>query len=743
MDENDIAGLREILNPGEGETLADAAKRLKQADAFDQLVRALYRLRRTRCPTMRFGFETADLVAALRRELEELEEAADVPARRGEGGDVIAGAIHIGISLTDAYPSPNSVYLSDLMYGVARKINGRLDVIDAGGTWEGAKAVERGEARASESRQDPLRTALMGAAMDFLRETSPAAEPRGPAYMAPEQDRSQPLPWAYDAACDLADLRDSQPGSESHRAAVAAAWALHDSLVAAASAETMTACLAALAPHFGAVVKTVDTPERLACYVAEWHDEAMAEAREEANIAGHREGRVECGREVRSGLMMLGLRPDGDDPLALVAAVGQGLKERREAGRREGKAAGYAAIARESWDHWNERAAALLDLLLDRIAPGCVAGEDPEISASALVERIIDLRNGFANAAVWEPDGWQESVVERCRVIAARREAAARAAYEAPSPGAASVAHNPAPLQAVGQESASNGLLRPQEANERAAAAAPQGAGPGPQPHGFEDGEPVDARMEPDGPRLRPSLVIALPKVWAVAMWGDLPLRVRTEHVCIIATDEATEIPDNLGECHTALVVGDEATVRHVEEAMPAGSLVVVCPPPAGDRLEHWRAWSELYDPFPEQPPEHDNERRMRVNWWIEMLEGTKPREGRLAPPERPSEAPEPGCAWVWCWSPDRLREDGTVAQPAKWRWWQIDEPAADIVAALQGRVPTSQSCGGHKPGELAHVWLADGRVLVVLPDWPAFERMEALAHTGRAEANAGGPSNA
>ncbi len=79
---------------------------------------------------------------------------------------------------------------------------------------------------------------------------------------------------------------------------------------------------------------------------------------------------------------------------------------------------------------------------------------------------------------------------------------------------------------------------------------------------------------------LRPSLLIALPKVHAVPLWETLPHEVRTRHVCVITTDDGGEMPDNLGECFAAVVVGDRDVVRHVSKALPTGALVTVCPPP-------------------------------------------------------------------------------------------------------------------------------------------------------------------
>lgn len=42
------------------------------------------------------------------------------------------------------------------------------------------------------------------------------------------------------------------------------------------------------------------------------------------------------------------------------------------------------------------------------------------------------------------------------------------------------------------------------------------------------------------------------------------------------------------------------------------------------DGLRHWREWAAMFDPYPDETPDNDNQRRARVNWWIEMLEGNR-----------------------------------------------------------------------------------------------------------------------
>jgi hypothetical protein len=73
--------------------------------------------------------------------------------------------------------------------------------------------------------------------------------------------------------------------------------------------------------------------------------------------------------------------------------------------------------------------------------------------------------------------------------------------------------------------------------------------------------------------------------------------------------------------------------------------------------------------------------------------------------------------------------------------------PISDLVAQLNRSiadepplVPTAGSCAGHRPGEVPHVLLDDGRVLVVLPSQDALD--EYAAFTLPKGANKGGPSH-
>lgn len=98
---------------------------------------------------------------------------------------------------------------------------------------------------------------------------------------------------------------------------------------------------------------------------------------------------------------------------------------------------------------------------------------------------------------------------------------------------------------------------------------------------------------------------------------------------------------------------------------------------------------------------------------------------------EMPAEPPEPGTRWVYCWK----TATGPKQRPG-WRWEMVDLGVADLVEQLQRNVagmpggppplvPTAGCCQGHQPGQLPHVLLADGRVLVVLPHLAALDALE------------------
>lgn len=81
---------------------------------------------------------------------------------------------------------------------------------------------------------------------------------------------------------------------------------------------------------------------------------------------------------------------------------------------------------------------------------------------------------------------------------------------------------------------------------------------------------------------------------------------------------------------------------------------------PPYERLEHWREWAKLFDPYPDEPVDNDNQRRARVNWYVEMLTGERPRDGVLAEPA-PKEKPAVSCAACYMKGRDRSVRDMMV----------------------------------------------------------------------------------
>jgi hypothetical protein len=109
--------------------------------AFELLIAQERRLRRTKCPTMSFDPSAGpvEMIAAVKREIAELEaEEPGTDAWRSEALDVFSCALHLLIAA--------DMTIDDALAAQASKLGARLDHIDGGGTWEGAKEAERGDA---------------------------------------------------------------------------------------------------------------------------------------------------------------------------------------------------------------------------------------------------------------------------------------------------------------------------------------------------------------------------------------------------------------------------------------------------------------------------------------------------------------------------------------------------------------------------------------------------------------------
>lgn len=107
-------------------------------DHLTKLLEQIERLRRTPCPTMRFGMEPADVLAATRAECDEVEaeDPGSAVARR-EAAGVISVAVHL-LLVHGGGPT-------DIEEEIVR-LRTRLDHVATGRSWETAKRLERGEA---------------------------------------------------------------------------------------------------------------------------------------------------------------------------------------------------------------------------------------------------------------------------------------------------------------------------------------------------------------------------------------------------------------------------------------------------------------------------------------------------------------------------------------------------------------------------------------------------------------------
>jgi len=103
--------------------------------AVRELTEQLRRLRRNPCESMRFGFEPDSIAAAAISEVAEVQaEPIGSDAAKRETGGVLACALHLML----VHNAP----LTWTIEAEARRLRRRLDFVEAGGTWEEAKAAE-------------------------------------------------------------------------------------------------------------------------------------------------------------------------------------------------------------------------------------------------------------------------------------------------------------------------------------------------------------------------------------------------------------------------------------------------------------------------------------------------------------------------------------------------------------------------------------------------------------------------
>lgn len=115
---------------------ASVREEVRAGQALLGLVEQIERLRKNPCPAMGFGFDHDDIASAVESEVAEVR--AEIPGSRPaktETAGVLATALHLVI-----------VHGSDpveAIGGETEKLRRRLDVVEAGGTWAEAKALDR------------------------------------------------------------------------------------------------------------------------------------------------------------------------------------------------------------------------------------------------------------------------------------------------------------------------------------------------------------------------------------------------------------------------------------------------------------------------------------------------------------------------------------------------------------------------------------------------------------------------
>lgn len=121
-----------------------ARRVVRSGMAVRALLAQIERLRRTPCPTMRFGFSPGEVASAVAAELEEtLAEQAGSRASIQEAAGVVATALHLAYSLT-AIMSPEAGIeaVIEAIEWESSKLSRRLDYVSAGKTWAEAKLFD-------------------------------------------------------------------------------------------------------------------------------------------------------------------------------------------------------------------------------------------------------------------------------------------------------------------------------------------------------------------------------------------------------------------------------------------------------------------------------------------------------------------------------------------------------------------------------------------------------------------------
>lgn len=185
---------------------------------------------------------------------------------------------------------------------------------------------------------------------------------------------------------------------------------------------------------------------------------------------------------------------------------------------------------------------------------------------------------------------------------------------------------------------------------------------------------------------------------------------------------QRTLFPDRYPDAIAAAAPQGAADYDRGRDDCTAAVIDLLLHPPGfvGEGSPLWTTVREEVVPALKRGAHHDRMPRLAPQG------GMEPATDWRHAPAYPTEPPEPDCSWVWCW-----KEATGPAQRPGWRWELVDVGVADLVHQLNlpnhgdmPLLPTAGSCGGHKLGELPHVLLQDGRVLVVLPSQARLDAM-------------------
>jgi hypothetical protein len=115
--------------------LANTAMERETGGALLGLLEQLRRLRRVDCVTRRFDWTALGMQLQVQSELDELDAVAvGSEAAKGEAMDVVSSALQLAMT--------HGVEVHSGLLAATAKLKRRIDHVETGGTWAGAKALE-------------------------------------------------------------------------------------------------------------------------------------------------------------------------------------------------------------------------------------------------------------------------------------------------------------------------------------------------------------------------------------------------------------------------------------------------------------------------------------------------------------------------------------------------------------------------------------------------------------------------